>query len=141
MINTGDPEAAIAETIETTDFLASRYFETHSSTYNVSVHLSDFVAKLPANAKILDVGCGPGRDARYFCDKGARVTGIDLSSETLKIARSTAPDAHFVIMDMRSLDLVSTSFDGIWCCASLYHLPKVFVNTTLTEFYRVLKPG
>ena len=91
--------------------------------------------------RILDIGCGPGRDANYFSEKGFDVVGIDLSSELLRIAKENCPKAEFYLKDMRKLDFEPNSFDGIWACASLLHVPHKDAYQTLKGFNSVIKKG
>ncbi|MBI2598308.1 MAG: class I SAM-dependent methyltransferase, partial [Candidatus Diapherotrites archaeon] len=72
------------------------------------------IVKENGHAKILDIGCGPGRDAKYFSEQGLDVTGIDLTSNFVKMASKNVPNATFKHMDMRSLDFPEDTFDGIW---------------------------
>jgi len=88
---------------------------------------------------ILDVGCGPAVETKYFTSKGYDVFGIDLSAGMLKEARTTAPKAKFMEMDMTNLDFESNQFDGIWCCASLLHVKRDKLKDTIKGFRRVLK--
>src|SRR3990170_4876613 len=81
-----------------------------------------FLSKLPAHAAVLDAGCGPGRDSKYFCSAGHDITGIDLSSKFIQMARQAVPKATFTLMDLRKITFPDQSFDGIWACASLLHL-------------------
>lgn len=90
---------------------------------------------------ILDVGCGPGRDAAYFETKGYQVAGVDLSDSLLAIARKVAANAEFYKMDMRSLTFPDNSYDAIWCCAALLHLKRAEIPSVLQTFFKILKPG
>jgi ubiquinone/menaquinone biosynthesis C-methylase UbiE len=92
------------------------------------------------NSNILDVGCGPGRDMAWFESHNINVTGVDFSSSMLEIAR-TQVHGSLVQADMRKLPLGAQSVDGIWCSASLLHLPKTDSPAALLEFKRVLKPS
>jgi 2-polyprenyl-3-methyl-5-hydroxy-6-metoxy-1,4-benzoquinol methylase len=74
--------------------------------------------------RILDVGCGFGRDSKYFSEKGYDVLGVDASEEMIKLAKTHAPKAAFLVQDMLALHLGDRKFDGIWCCASLLHIRK-----------------
>ncbi len=92
-----------------------------------------FESFLKRGAKILDAGCGPGRDTKYFTDHRYDTIGIDFSSSMLAEAKKRFPDCKFSLMDMRKLTFEPESFNGIWCCASLLHfrreeLPAVFKN-------------
>lgn len=49
--------------------------------------IDKFLYLVPPEAKILDIGCGPGNFTKYIMEKGYFVEGIDLSKEMLKIAR------------------------------------------------------
>lgn len=64
-------------------------------------HLIEFV-KLPKGAKVLDVACGKGRHSKYLNNKGYDVTGIDLSSESIKEAKRYENEhLEFMVHDMR----------------------------------------
>jgi len=90
---------------------------------------------------VLDLGCGPGRDAKSFREMGCEVTGVDLSSELLDIAQSLVPRARFVQMDIRRLGFAAGSFHGAWACASFLHIPHREALATMREIHRVLSPG
>ncbi len=98
-----------------------------------------FLTLAGPSARVLDVGCGAGRDMAWFERHGVPVTGIDLSRGMLLQARSQV-QGQLLQMDMRRLAFRAASYDGVWCSASLLHLPKDEVPTTLAEFGRVLRP-
>lgn len=88
----------------------------------------------------LDVGCGNGYFSSKLLSFGCTVTGIDISSEAIKIARSRYKNINFVLHNLEdSLPFKNSTFDTVWCSEVLEHLfsPK-FV---LEEIYRVLKPN
>jgi len=91
-------------------------------------------------AQILDAGCGAGRDMAWLEGQGARMTGVDLSRGMLAQARqiTRGPLAQ---MDLRHLAFRDGRFGGVWCAASLLHLPKAEAPDTLRELRRVLRPG
>ncbi len=89
--------------------------------------------------KILEVGCGPGRDAELFIKNGLDVTGIDLSESFISIASKNVPGARFIAMDVLELDFPKSSFDGVWSCASLIHLKKDDLSIALKNIHSVLK--
>jgi ubiquinone/menaquinone biosynthesis C-methylase UbiE len=92
------------------------------------------------NANILDVGCGPGRDMAWFESRNINVTGVDYTQAMLELAR-TIVRGSLVQADMRKLPFEAHSVDGIWCNASLLHLPKTDSPTALLEFKQILKPN
>lgn len=101
--------------------------------------IEDFVGLLRKEARVLDVGCGSGRDAAIIGGKGFSVIGLDLSEKLLAIARNNHPEIEFVRASMTDLPFPNSSFDGLWVHASLLHLETdVQVHNALSEFHRVL---
>lgn len=103
--------------------------------------MDNFIRRLPKGAKVLDVGCAGGRDAKIFTEKGFRVIGIDLVDSFLKEARKTAPNAKFRKMDVRKLQFPKNYFDAIWAISVLVHVYRKDLLGVFRGFYRVLKPG
>jgi len=103
-------------------------------------HLDKFLLLLPKEAKILDVGCGPGNYTKYMMKKRFFVEGIDLSKGMLLIAKKLVPEGTFKIMDMRKLRYPNQLFDGLCVAYSLYHIASNEASVVLKEFRRVLKP-
>lgn len=130
----------ITSTIATYNSLAKDYAG-KSGRYSPVQERDAFLSKLPKRARILDAGCGPGRDSGYFSSKGHTVTGIDLSCEFLAIAKDHAPNAAFSLMDLRRISFPDESFDGIWACASLLHLKREEVPAVFASFHRILTHG
>lgn len=99
----------------------------------------DFLNLLPGN-RILDLGCGPGRDAKVFVEQGFQVTGVDLSLQMIEMARSRVA-AQFHVMDMENLDFPPNSFHGVWASASLLHVPKKNILRVCKALYSFLVEG
>jgi len=97
-------------------------------------------ADVGSGIRVLDVGCGVGRDLAWFRARGARGIGIDRSGGMLAMA-GDAVDGGVAQMDMRALAFPMGSFDLVWCIASLLHLPKRDAPVALAEMRRVLRPG
>jgi ubiquinone/menaquinone biosynthesis C-methylase UbiE len=93
-----------------------------------------------SNLKILDVGCGNGKDTAYLMAKGVTVIGIDYSSKMLQEAKRHVQNGVFLLMDMRNLEFPNDTFDGVWANGCIYHVPKVELGQVLKEVIRVLKP-
>ncbi|WP_019217444.1 class I SAM-dependent methyltransferase [Legionella tunisiensis] len=100
--------------------------------------IEKFINFLPPNAKIIDIGCGAGRDAKLFSAVGAEVLGIDFSSNLIDIAQQYAPLAQFQVMDMETMSFPETSFDGAWAACSLGHLPKKSLPAVLKKIHSLL---
>lgn len=98
-----------------------------------------FFELLPDRARILDAGCGSGRDLPTFVGRGYRAMGIDASPRLVALAQaySGAPCAVLRLEDLN----YDRCFDGIWACASLLHLPKVTLPVVLRRLHRALAAG
>lgn len=97
--------------------------------------------KLLPTGKVVDIGCGGGRDALLFTQfKEYEYTGTDISEDMLLGAKELVPQANFQTMDMYNLDFAPQSLDGFWAAASLLHIPKRNLATVLQEIKRVTKP-
>ncbi len=91
--------------------------------------------------KILEVGAGGGRDAKDLISSGYSYIGTDISEELLKEARINVPEAHFEIQSVYELDFKEETFDGVWACAVLLHMPKARIDEALMSIRRVMKTG
>lgn len=91
--------------------------------------------------RILDLGCGTGRDAAYFTSKGFDVVGLDFSQEMLKIAKKAAPEVEFIQQDLTANLMSLGMFDGVWAMASLLHLDETEFKDTLVQIKEILEPG
>ena len=127
-------------TIKSYDLTANEYAEKVKDLHPVEEGRY-FVSQLKWNKRVLDLGCGSGRDAKVFSEAGCDVIGIDLSMELLNIASKNSPKSIFELGNMVNLQFGDFSFDGIWSCASLLHLPKTSLPICLSECNRVLKTG
>ncbi len=102
--------------------------------------LKKFVKLLENKDRVLDAGCGPGRDVKLLYELGVReVYGIDLSEKMLEIAKKYEPRGIYPLMDIRNLRFNDGFFDGIICVGVLVHLNKEDFMVSLKELYRVLK--
>lgn len=127
--------------VDTYDKIAGIYAKQYFNDLSDTPWIDRFLRYLPAGAKILDVGCGPGEFTKYLLDKGYDAIGIDLSEAMVKIARERVSSEHFATMDMRHLEYKPSTFDGLLAAYSLIHIPSGKIAGTLQELHRVLKPG
>lgn len=108
-----------------------------------SNNLDKMVQLLWPQAKVLDVGCGPGRDSAYLVSKGLDVTGIDYSTQMIAKAKELHGENDclvFKTMDMMDFTFPDEEFDGVWASASLLHIPKKHIPSVLKGICRILKP-
>lgn len=118
---------------------------------NIDIYLLDQILKgrfSPA-MKILDAGCGEGRNAVYFINSGFQIFGIDTNETAIQyiryVAKTLKPyyDAHrFQAGKLEEIPFHSTAFDAVICSAVL-HFAADEENfwQMLDEMLRVLKPG
>lgn len=130
----------VRKTVQRYGALAEEY-ASHWLDPSAMARQREFFSMNLVGPRVLDLGCGPGRDAKSFREMGLEVTGIDLSSKLLDIAQSLVPRVGFTRMDMRRLGLASGSFHGVWACASFLHIPRQEAPATMEEIFRVLISG
>ena len=98
-----------------------------------------FLSYVPEGARILDFGCGVGRDAKYFAGKGLEVIATDGSEELCKVA---AQMAGITVKQMLFSELDETErYDGIWACASILHLQRDALRDVFQKMIRAVKTG
>ncbi len=90
--------------------------------------------------RILDFGCGPGRDLKAFTAMGHIATGLDGTAAFVSMARDES-GCEVWHQDFLSLDLPDHHFDGIFANASLFHIPTKELPRVLRQLYAALKPG
>lgn len=96
---------------------------------------------LPADARLLDLGCGGGQDVADLQQRGYRVVGLDRTRSLLLAGRGRHPTLPLVLADLRQLPFHAGSFGGLWAAASLMHLPKPTARLVLTDLYWLTRPG
>jgi SAM-dependent methyltransferase len=123
-----------------------RYYRDQAETFVLDTQAVDmaplyarFLPRLHANARILDAGCGSGRDARAFAERGFQVTAFDASP-----AMGAVAEAHLgaPVAVLRFQEIAwREAFDGIWACASLLHVPTAELPDVMRRLGRALRPG
>jgi 2-polyprenyl-3-methyl-5-hydroxy-6-metoxy-1,4-benzoquinol methylase len=100
-----------------------------------------FLRHVRAGGRILDAGCGPGRDALAFAERGYQVVAFDASAAMVRLARERVGHRAVVyLMRLEELDWQS-EVDGIWTCASLLHVPRTSLTSVATRLAQALQPG
>lgn len=123
------------KTINYYDKNAKNYFD---ETININMQKSyDRFLKHIKGSYILDLGCGSGRDSKYFLDKGYKVKSVDGSREMCLLASKylNREVDHLYFKDINYIN----EFDGIWACASLLHLSKKQLKNILEKMSLALK--
>ena len=110
----------------------------HDVEQNIAALLRHIQAAPPC--KILDFGCGPGRDLKTFAQRGHRVIGLEGAPALAKMARVHS-GCEVWQQDFLGLDLPAAHFDGIFANASLFHVPRQELPRVLRQLHTTLKAG
>ena len=122
------------------------WYDEHADAYaagtrgiDLSHSRSRFLARLPVDGRILDVGCGSGRDALAFQRDGWDVQARDASPRMAALATDLLGCQVPVerLEDMRDI----SAFDGIWASAVLLHVEHTGLPATLRALAKALRPG
>jgi SAM-dependent methyltransferase len=89
--------------------------------------------------RILDLGCGPGRDLRTFRDLGHEAVGLDGAARFVDMARNHT-GCEVLHQDFLALALPAAHFDGVFANASLFHVPAQELPRVLRELGVTLRP-
>ncbi|MCX4586216.1 class I SAM-dependent methyltransferase [Streptomyces sp. NBC_01481] len=105
--------------------------------------VEDCLRRYGAGPRVLDIGCGTGRDVAYLHAAGRRVVGADLSEAMLEHARAHHPGPEYLQADLRGFDLAARPFDAVVCLDSalLYCHTNDELDGFLTSCRRSLAPG
>ena len=122
------------------------YYNTHADRYSEITRNADmsdiykrFEENLKPGSRILDLGCGSGRDSKYFLDKGYDVVSLD-ASETM--CKKTYELTGRPALNMRIEDInCENEFDAVWACASMLHVDKGDMIKIFAKVMKALKIG
>jgi ubiquinone/menaquinone biosynthesis C-methylase UbiE len=121
--------------------IASRYLAERTRDSEDVGLLNDFIERSPADAKVLDAGCGAGIPISQRLSERFQVTGVDFSAAQIELAEKHVPNATFLCEDMTKLDFPANSFDGITSYYAIIHIPREEHQAFLVNFHRMLRPG
>lgn len=118
---------------------ATKYYSIMETT--TRAHFRKLVLARAKGARLLEYGCGPGSNSALWANGGAKVTGIDISTSAIELARAdesvTGLDIDFREMDAEYLQFEDQTFDLVVGTCILHHLD---LNRAYSELRRVLKP-
>lgn len=98
-----------------------------------------FLKCIPEGGRILDFGCGSGRDTKYFLSMGFEVEATDGSEEMVRVASEYA---GISVNQQLFEDLdAEAAYDGVWACSSILHLDVERLRDVLRKICIALKPG
>ncbi|WP_439883254.1 class I SAM-dependent methyltransferase [Pontibacter sp. MBLB2868] len=117
----------------------------------IDIYLFDQLLKgrVTKGMKLLDAGCGNGRNIKYLMQSGVKVYGADASAEAIAQVKQmaaalapTLPSTNFVIADLASLPFPDQTFDFVACSAVLHFARNIdHFNNMIQELWRVLDDG
>lgn len=122
------------------------YYEANAEAYarstvgiDMSEHYARFLPSIPVGGAILDAGCGSGRDAKVFRERGYVVTAFDASPAMSAVASRYA-GIPVATLRLQDLDF-QNEFDGVWASASLLHVPRADLGDVLRRVCRAIRDG
>jgi ubiquinone/menaquinone biosynthesis C-methylase UbiE len=142
-----EPGSWIAEAGASYDRVADRYADLVRSGLEglpLEKRLVDhFVHQLVAagGGPVLDVGCGPGWLTRDLASRGLAVSGIDISTGMLRLARTSNPGLGFAAASLTQIPVADGATAGVFCWYVLHHVPDADLRAAIGELARVIGPG
>lgn len=129
------------ETFDTWNKIASLYqdkfmeLDLYNDTYDFICNSID-----KPNAKLLEIGCGPGNITKYLIAKRPDfdIFGIDIAPNMVELASQNNPTAHFAVMDSRQINNLDSTYDGIVCGFCLPYLSQTETNELISNSYELL---
>lgn len=106
---------------------------------DMSASRDRFIGHLRPGSRILDLGCGSGRDSLAFSAMGFEVTPVDGSEGMCRMAeKNTGLKVRRLLFS--ELDYHGC-FDGVWACSSLLHVPSKELPEIMTKVSEAMVPG
>jgi len=100
----------------------------------------ELVSRLHDGARVLELGCGAGVPDTQRLAARFPVTGVDVSAEQVRRARTAVPEAEFVRADFTALELEPGSFDAVVSFYAFNHVPRELLAPTFARIHRWLAP-
>lgn len=126
-----------SKTVESYNQNASSYHAEHAGQLASQKQIDEFMSLVNPPAKILDIGTGPGYDAKVLSDK-YNVTGIEPSSRFAQIAQFECPNARIINADIIDFELGEEVYKGIWTRDALHHIPAKELDNVFSKIAKAL---
>ena len=111
-----------------------------SSTYDLTPLWDAFAKRVPSGGRVMDLGCGSGRDMVALSLRGLALEGIEYSEPMAEFCREKT-GFHVTVADLRQHVFQEDTFAGIWCLATLLHIPRRTISDVLRQLYDSLMPN
>lgn len=130
---------------EEIDKSLNKYGASHDFFTKHKAHLIASILKsndlVAAQMALLDIGCGVGKIHRYLQDDFKAITGVDLSEQSIEVARETYPEIEYSAFDGNRLPAEDGAFDMTLAICVIHHVPVEKWAFFVAEMLRVLRPG
>jgi SAM-dependent methyltransferase len=139
-LTVADLARASASTLEHYERSAASFWEgtrSHDVSQNIAALLGHLRSAPPC--RILDLGCGPGRDLVSFRGLGHEAVGLDGAAAFVRMAKQHS-GCEVLHQNLLELDLPSEHFDGVFANAVLFHVPSQELPRVLSDLQRTLVP-
>ena len=144
------PHSEIESPVDETSRRTLRHYEDRADAFwegtrdhDVTQNIEALLACLPEageGRRVLDFGCGPGRDLKALSERGALATGLDGCEAFCEMAR-THSGCDVWHQDFLALNLPGETFEGLFANASLFHVPTRHLKAVLDALFATLVPG
>jgi len=111
-----------------------RHWDSHPTVY--AERFCDLLSGKDFHDRLVDLGCGSGRDVQVFADHGFDAIGIDLSESDVQIARTDHPKCRFDMMDIERLTFSDGSIGGYFMINVIHYVDQ---ERTIDQIFRTLK--
>jgi ubiquinone/menaquinone biosynthesis C-methylase UbiE len=102
--------------------------------------IEDFANRIRKGGRVIDIGCGTGKEVVFLRSKSINAIGIDISSAMIRKACDITNHNYFIVGDFRKLNYFrSQSFDGVLSLASLQHAYRSDIAAVLKQIYLLLR--
>ncbi|WP_431783521.1 class I SAM-dependent methyltransferase [Streptomyces chumphonensis] len=135
-------ERAVSEAAATFDAVGAEYERAFGHLPELRAAVAWLTGRLPAGARVLDVGSGTGRPvAEALVRAGHEVTGIDVSAVMVELARARVLGARFQRQDVRDHDAEPGAYDAVCAFFPFLQMPRPDIDATLSRIAGWLAPG
>ncbi|AVR45995.1 class I SAM-dependent methyltransferase [Christiangramia fulva] len=119
---------------------ASSYEEKYMDVSLYENSLEGLLKMLSTEAKVLDLGCGPGNISAFFLRQrpGLEITCVDAAEKMLRIAKKNNPTADCRLMDIREVETLDKKFDAVVCGFCLPYLTRQETEKLLKDISKIL---
>ncbi|MFA5259306.1 MAG: class I SAM-dependent methyltransferase [Candidatus Pacearchaeota archaeon] len=111
-----------------------QHWKDHSTAY--SEKFADFLRNKNLNNRLIDAGCGNGRDVQVLNSAGFNVVGIDYSKKEIELAKKNFPSLKFEVQNIEKMKFKDNSISAFFCINIMHYVDQ---EKAINEFYRTLE--